>query len=398
MIRGDAPPENPERSMAPRTPVYLDHHSTTPLDPRVLEVLQRTQRDHFGNPASAGHAFGWAAARLVEEAREKVAHLIGGTEREIIFTSGATEADNMAVLGVAGAYGSGGGHMVSTDLEHEAVLGPLDEFRRRGGSVTMVAAGSDGRVAPEDVAAAVGPDTILVSVMAAQNEIGTLQPVAEIGSLCRERKVIFHSDAAQAAGRIPLDVNDLGIDLLSLSSHKIYGPKGVGALFVRRRDPRVTLEPLSFGGGQERGLRPGTLNVPGIAAFGEACRLAGEEMADEAARLLGLRGRLWGRLGEALDGVHLNGSAEYRLAGNLNVSFEGVRAHRLLGALTVLAVSSSSACSSAETRPSKILQAIGVSEELAMASLRVGLGRFTSTEEVDFAADTIIAAVRDLRG
>ncbi len=384
--------------MALRTPVYLDHHATTPIDPRVLEMLQRVQKDHFGNPASSGHAFGWAAARLVEEAREKVAQLVAGTAREIIFTSGATEADNLALLGVAEVYGSGGCHVITSNLEHEAVRGPLAEFVQRGGRVTTVGAGSDGCVDAVDVASALQRDTIMVSVMAAQNEIGTLQPLAQIGRICKERGVLFHTDAAQAAGRIPLDVERDGIDLLSLSSHKIYGPKGVGALYVRRRDPRVTLRPLMFGGGQERDLRPGTLNVPGIAAFGEACRLAAEEMNDEALRLRGLRDRLWAALDGALDGVYLNGSSEKRLAGNLNVSFDGIRAHRLLGALTVLAVSSGSACSSIETRPSAILEAIGVSGELALASLRIGLGRFTTAEEVDFAADKIIEVVRKLRG
>ncbi len=384
--------------MALQTPVYLDHHATTPIDPRVLGLLQRVQKDHYGNPASAGHAFGWAAARLVEEARERVAHLIAGTAREIIFTSGATEADNLAVLGVAEAYGSKGGHMVTSNLEHEAVRGPLAEFVRKGGRVTTVAADRDGLVSAREIASALQPDTILVSIMAAQNEIGTLQPLAPIGRICKERGVLFHTDAAQAAGRISLDVERDGIDLMSLSSHKIYGPKGVGALYVRRRDPRVALTPLMFGGGQERDLRPGTLNVPGIAAFGEACRLAEEEMTDEAVRLRGLRDRLWGSLNGALVGVHLNGSNEERLAGNLNVSFDGVRAHRLLGSLTVLAVSSSSACSSIDTRPSAILEAIGVPRDLAMASLRIGLGRFTTDEEVDFAAEKIIEAVKKLRG
>jgi len=383
--------------MALQTPVYLDHHATTPIDPRVLDLLQRVQKDHFGNPASAGHAFGWAAARLAEEARERVAHLIGGSAREIIFTSGATEADNLALLGVAEAYGSKGRHIVTSNLEHEAVRGPLAEFERKGGRVTIVAAGPDGRVSAGDIASALRPDTILVSIMAAQNEIGTLQPLARIGRICKERGVLFHTDAAQAAGRISLDVERDGIDLMSLSSHKIYGPKGVGALYVRRRDPRVALTPLMFGGGQERNLRPGTLNVPGIAAFGEACRLAEEEMNDEAPRLLGLRDQLWLALDGALDGVFLNGSYEERLAGNLNVSFDGIRAHRLLGALTVLAVSSSSACSSIETRPSAILEAIGVPRELAMASLRIGLGRFTTAGEVDFAAEKIIEAVNRLR-
>jgi len=384
--------------MTLRTPVYLDHHATTPLDPRVLSLLERVQKDHFGNPGSFGHSFGWAAARLVEEAREKVAHLIGGTSREIVFTSGATEANNLALLGAAEVYGSSGGHVVTSNLEHEAVRGPLAETVRRGCRVTAVRAGPEGRVAVADIVSALAKDTFLVSVMAAQNEIGTLQPIARIGRACKERGVLFHTDAAQAAGSITLDVERDGVDLMSLSSHKIYGPKGVGALYVRRRDPRVILAPHQFGGGQERGLRPGTLNVPGIAAFGEACRLAEMELAAQEVRLRGLRDRLWRELDGTLDGVYLNGSYEERLPGNLNVSFDGIRAHRLLGELTVLAVSSSSACSSGETRPSTVLEAIGVSEELAMASLRIGLGRFTTVEEVDFAAARIIEVVRKLRG
>jgi cysteine desulfurase len=384
--------------MALRTPVYLDHNATTPLDPRVLEFLQRIERDHYGNPASAGHAFGWAAARLVEEAREKVALLIGGTAREIIFTSGATEADNLALLGAAAVYGSGSGHMVASNLEHEAVSGPLAEFVRRGGRVTTLSAGADGTVDAADLAGLLQPDTVLVSVMAAQNEIGTIQPISAIGIICKKHQVLFHTDAAQAAGRIPLDVQADGVDLMSLSSHKMYGPKGAGALFVRRRDPRVTLAPLMFGGGQERDLRPGTLNVPGIAAFGEACRLAAEEMPVQAERLGVLRDHLWRTLDTALDGVHLNGTIDQRLPGNLNVSFERIRAHRLLGSLTVLAVSSSSACSSSDSKPSVVLEAIGVPEDLASASLRIGLGRFTTDQEVDFAAKKIIEVVQQLRG
>jgi cysteine desulfurase len=276
----------PERFMALRTPVYLDHHATTPVDPRVLDVLERVQREHFGNPASSGHAFGWAAARLVEEARELVATLVGGTSREIIFTSGATEANNLALTGMAEVYGRGAGHIVSTNLEHESVIGPLENFQRRGGRVTCVVAGRDGLVGSDDISSAVEDDTIAVSVIAAQNEIGTLQPIREIGRICKERGVLFHTDAAQAAGKISLDVNRDGVDLLSLSAHKMYGPKGVGALFVRRRDPRVTLSPQLLGGGQERGLRSGTLNVAGIAAMGEACRLACAEMEEEGERLV----------------------------------------------------------------------------------------------------------------
>jgi cysteine desulfurase len=355
-----------------KTPVYLDHHATTPLDPRVREVLERVQRDHFGNPSSSWHAPGWAAARLVEEAREKVAALVGATASEIIFTSGATEAANLALLGVAGTRDGRASHLVTSVFEHEAVSGPVAELESRGWRVTRVGCGSSGRVKPADVEGALRPDTVLVAVMAAQNEIGTVQPLGEMGALCKDRGVL-------------------------VSAHKLYGPKGTGALFVRRRDPRVTLSPLTFGGGQERGIRPGTLNVPGIAAFGEACLLARGEMATEAERLSGLRDFMFEGLVKGMGGVHLNGSHGDRLPGNLNVSFEGVRAHRLLGALTTLAVSSSSACSSAATGPSAVLEALGVPEDLARASLRVGIGRFTTEAEVDYAVRTIVEAVLRLR-
>ena len=383
--------------MSVKTPVYLDHHATTPLDPRVRDVLERVQRDHFGNPASSWHAPGWAAARLVEEAREKVAALVGAASSEIVFTSGATEAANLALLGAVATPDGGSGHLVTTVLEHEAVAGPASELERRGWRVTQVACGAGGVVEPGAIEAAFGAYTALVAVMAAQNEIGTIQPIREIGAACKEHGVLFFTDAAQAVGRIPLDVRDMGIDLLAISSHKLYGPKGVGALYVRRRDPRVTVRPLMFGGGQERGLRPGTLNVPGIAAFGEACLVAGEVMGEESMRLRGFRDRLLAGLTEGLGGIHVNGALDHRLPGNLNVSFEGVRAHRLLGALTTLAVSSSSACSSATTGPSPVLRALGVSDDLAMASLRVGLGRFTTEAEVDFAVRTIVDAVSRLR-
>lgn len=380
-----------------RTPVYLDHNATTPLDPRVLEVLHAAQREHFGNPASSNHALGWAAAGIVEQARQQVADLIGATAREIIFTSGATEADNLALLGVAEAYRDRGRHLVTTILEHPAVTGPAAELEARGWQVSRVPTGCDGVIDPAAVAAACRPDTVMVSVMAAQNEIGTLQPVTEIAALCRERGILFHTDAAQAAGKVPLDVQAQGIGLLSLSAHKLYGPKGVGALYVRRRDPRVALHPLFFGGGQERGLRPGTLNAPGVAAFGEACRVARLDMEEEAGRLTALRDRLWEAISRAIPGARLNGCPRRRLPGCLNVSFPGVRGHALLGRLTTLAVSSGSACSSAESRPSGVLQALGLSADLAAASLRLGLGRFTTAEEVDFAAARIVQVVRELQ-
>ena len=383
--------------MTVRTPVYLDHHATTPPDPRVLAVLERVQREHWGNPASAGHAYGWAAARLVEEARGQVAALLGADPREIIFTSGATEADNLAVRGAAAAHADRGRHLVTTNLEHDAVAGPVAALVARGWEATVVPAGGDGLVDAAAVAAAIRPDTVLVTVIAAQNEIGTIQPLAAIGAACRERGVLLHSDAAQAVGRIPLDVRALGLGLLSCSAHKLHGPKGVGALWLSRRDPRAVIGPLAFGGGQERGLRPGTLPVAAIAGFGEACRIAGLEMEQESRRVAALRDRLWQRLQAGLPDVRLNGAAAPRLPGNLNLSFAGVPAGALTGALTVLAVSSGAACSSADARPSRILAAIGVPEDRAGASLRLGLGRGTTVEEVDFAAERIVAAVTRLR-
>lgn len=383
--------------MTVRTPVYLDHHATTPPDPRVLAVLERVQREHWGNPASSGHAYGWAAARVVELAREQVAALLGAEPREIVFTSGATESDNLAILGAAEALAPRGRHLVTTNLEHDAVAGPVAALVRRGWEATVVAAGPDGLVRADDVAAALRDDTVLVSVIAAQNEIGTIQPLAGIGAACRARGVLLHTDAAQAVGRIPLDVRRLPVDLLSCSAHKLYGPKGVGALWLRRREPRATVAPLLHGGGQERGLRPGTLPAPLIAGFGEACRIAAAELDQESARVGDLRDRLWRRLQDGLDGVRLNGAEQPRLPGNLNVSFAGVPAGSLAGALGVLAVSSGSACSSADGGPSRILRAIGVPEDLAGASLRLGLGRGTTAAEVEFAALRIVAAVRELR-
>ena len=383
--------------MTIKTPVYLDHNATTPIDPRVLEILQSVQREHFGNPASNGHALGWAAAQLVEQARGQVANLIGSTAREIIFTSGATESDNLAILGVAAAFETKGKHLLTTNLEHEAVAGPVAELERRGWVITWVPADEEGVVKPGDFADNFREDTVLVSVILAQNEIGTLQPVAEIGKLCKERQVLLHCDAAQAVGKIPLDVDAAGIDLLSISSHKIYGPKGVGALYLRRRDPRAVIQPQQFGGGQERGLRPGTLNVPGIVAFGEACRLAREEMDAEGKRLVKLRDRFLASLQGEISGIHINGCLRRRLPGNLNISFEGVRAHTMLGKLTTLALSSSSACSGAESRPSGILKNLGLADDLASASLRIGLGRSTTVEEVDFAVTKIAQVIRLIR-
>ncbi len=382
-----------------KTPVYLDHQATTPLDPRVLEVWQRTAREHFGNPASVGHAYGWAANKVLDLARQKVADLIGATPDEILFTSGATEANNLALLGVARAYTGGGRDgLVSSNLEHPAVRQPLNHLAgAEGCRLAIVQANAAGLVEPARAAEVIDDRTLLVSLIAAQNEIGTLQPIAEVGALCHRAGAFLHVDAAQAAGRMDLDVERDQIDLMSLSGHKMYGPKGVGALYVRRRDPRVKLAPLMYGGGQERDLRPGTPNVPAIAAFGEACRLAGAERETENSRLAELRDRLWQTLWAGLPDVQLNGDPVLRLAGNLNLSFGGVPSGRLLGALSGLAVSTGSACSSGDGQPSPVLAALGVEPALAAASLRIGLGRFTTAEEVDFAAAKIVAAVTRLR-
>jgi cysteine desulfurase len=380
-----------------RLPVYLDHHASTPPDPRVLAKMREALEVHFGNPASATHAYGWAAASLVEAAREEVARLIGATAREIIFTSGATEADNLALKGFAAARAGAPGHVVTSGFEHEAVREPLAELAGHGWRVTEVPAGADGVVDPAAVAAALAVDTALVSIMAAQNEIGTVQPVREIGALCRARGVAFHADAAQAVGRVPLDVEADKIDLLSLSGHKLYAPQGVGALYVRRRAPRITLAPLLTGGGQERGLRAGSLNVPGIVALGEACRLARAEMGAEGERLRELAARLLARVRDRLPGVRLNGDPERRLPGSLSLSFEGIPPRRLLAAVPTLAVSSGAACASGEGEPSPVLLALGLPRELALATVRLALGRGTTAAEVDYAARTLAEAVARLR-
>jgi cysteine desulfurase len=354
----------------------------------------RVQRDHFGNPSSTGHAFGWAAAALVETARQQVARLIGAEPGEIIFTSGATEANNLALLGGARAYRGRGRHLVSTRLEHEAVARPLEALQAEGWEVTLVPGDDQGLVSPEDVARALRPDTVLVSVIAAQNEIGTLQPLAEIGRLCRKHGAVLHTDAAQAVGKIPLNVKDLGVGMMSLSAHKMYGPKGVGALYVSRRDPRVQLEPILHGGGQERGWRSGTLNVPGLAGLGQAALVAGEVLHTEGARLRALAARLLTEVQRVFPDVILNGHPVHRLPGSLNLGFPGLGGRSLLSKLTTLAVSSGSACSSAEGKPSAILLGLGRDEKLAASSLRISLGRGTTEAEVDYAAETIVAAVR----
>ncbi len=378
-----------------KLPIYMDHHATTPVDPRVLERMLPYFKDAFGNAASRNHVFGWRAEEAVEAARQEVAKLIGATAREIVFTSGATESDNLAIFGVAEAYRQHGDHIVTQATEHKAVLDPCAALAKRGFQVTVLPVDATGLVDPAAVEAALTSRTILVSIMAANNEVGTLQPVRDIGAICRKRGVLFHSDATQAVGKVAFDV--AAVDLASCSAHKLYGPKGVGALYVRRKEPRVTLAPMILGGGHERGLRSGTLNVPGIVGFGEAARLAVAARTSEAERLKGLRDRLYTRIGSGLDRVHLNGHPQERLPGTLNISIAGVEAEPLILALRDVAVSSGAACTSATLEPSHVLRAMGVPAELAHGSLRFGLGRFTTQEEVDYVADLVVEKARRLR-
>ena len=377
--------------------IYLDYHATTPVDPRVLEAMLPFFGPKFGNAASGTHSFGWEAEAAVEVARKRIAELAGATAREIVFTSGATESDNLALKGVVAAAGGAGTHIVTVATEHKAVLDTACTLERAGCRVTVLRPKPDGLVDLDELREAIGPETVLVSVMYANNEIGVLQPVRQIGAICREKNVLFHCDAVQAFGKFPVHVDADHIDLMSVSAHKMYGPKGVGALYVRRQNPRVRLTAQMDGGGHEGGMRSGTLNVPGIVGFGEACALAGREMAEEYGRLRVLRDRLKQRLEEGLDGVHVNGSMERRLAGNLNVSFERVDGDALLLALPDLAISTGSACNSHEGGGSHVLQAIGVPAELVQSATRFGLGRFTTEEEVEYAARRVVEAVRKLR-
>ena len=383
--------------MAPKLPVYLDYHATTPVDPRVFEAMRPYFTDVFGNAASRTHVFGMRAEAAVARARDEVADLVGANAREIVFTSGATEADNLAVLGAARARRAKGRHVVVSAIEHRAVLDPCRRLEAEGFDVTWLAPDRLGRTAAELVAAALRGDTILVTVMAANNEIGTVNDVAGIAAACKARGVLFHTDAAQAAGKVPLDVHASGVDLVSLSAHKICGPKGVGALFVRASNPRVTLDPILFGGGHERGLRPGTLDVPGLVGFGAAAALARAEGAAEAARVTALRDRLWERLRAAVPGVSRNGDPAACLPGNLNVRFPGTPSDTLMMEVRDLAVSAGSACTSASVEPSHVLLGIGLAKEEAHECIRLGLGRFTTEEEVDWAADAVAAAVRRVR-
>ncbi|MBT4866648.1 MAG: cysteine desulfurase [Planctomycetaceae bacterium] len=376
--------------------VYLDNHATTRVDPRVVEAMRPYWTEKYGNAASVSHAYGEEAADAVETARAQIAELLNATPRNLIFTSGATEANNLAIKGVIQAVGSSV-HLIVNEAEHRAVLDPARKLKRLGCELTVLPVDKYGMVDPQSVAAAIQPNTALVSVMFANNEVGTINPVAEIGEICHERGVLFHCDAAQAVGKLPVDLADLPIDLLSLTAHKMYGPMGVGALYVRGGDKRIPIEPLFDGGGHERRLRSGTLPVPLIVGFGEACKLAAEVMRDESKRVQQLRDRLWGGLSEAVEGVYLNGHPDLRLAGNLNVSFDGVDGDALMMGLRDIAVSSGSACTSADPQPSHVLRAMGVSDELTRASLRFGLGRFTTLEEIEFAVSYVADAIDRLR-
>lgn len=378
-------------------PIYLDNHATTPLDPRVLDEMLPYMRERFGNPASRSHSFGWEADKAIELARRRVAGLIDASPREIVFTSGATESDNLAIKGLAYASRDKGDHIVTVTTEHKAVLDSCKRLEKEGFRVTYLDVEEDGVIDFAALEHAIEKRTILVSVMAANNETGVLQPIAEIGSMCHERGIAFHTDAAQAAGKIPLNVNEQGLDLVSISGHKMYGPKGVGALYVRAKNPEVRLAPIIDGGGHENGMRSGTLNVPGIVGLGKACEICQQEMEEEAQRTARLRDRLRDRIVADLERVRLNGSMEHRLPGNLNMSFEGVDGEALLTALNGIALSSGAACTSAHVEPSYVLKALKLSDELAQSSLRFGVGRFTTEAEVDYVAARVIDVVRQLR-
>lgn len=378
-------------------PIYLDCHATTALDPRVLTAMLPYFTQHFGNPSSVSHAFGWEAEAAVQQARESLSIAIAATPEEIIFTSGATEANNLAIKGVAEANLDRGRHMITVATEHSAVLDPCRYLQSLGFELTLLSVQPDGLLNLTDLEQAIRPDTILVSVMAANNEIGVLQPLVEIGALCHDRQIFFHTDAAQAIGKIPLDVQAMQIDLMSLTAHKVYGPKGIGALYVRRRNPRVQLAPQLHGGGQEGGLRSGTLYPPQIVGFAKAVELAIAEMPAETQRLTHLRDRLWQAL-SPLEGIYLNGHPSQRLPGNLNLSLAGVDGQALLlGLQSTIAVSSGSACTAARVQPSHVLTALGRSPDLAYASLRFGIGRFNTEAEIDQAATCVLQMVESLR-
>jgi len=380
-----------------KLPIYMDNHATTRVDPRVLEAMLPYFSETFGNAASRNHEFGWVAEKAVERAREQIARLIGASAKEIVFTSGATESDNLALKGVAEMYREKGNHIITQVTEHKAVLDTCKRLEKSGFRITYLPVQKDGRVDLDDLRSAMNEKTILVSIMAANNEIGVLQSIREIGALCHEKGVLFHTDAVQILGKLPFNVIADDVDLASISGHKIYGPKGVGALYVRRKSPRVQLVAQMDGGGHERGMRSGTLNVPGAVGLGKACELAQQDMAEEAVRLGAMRDSLKQQLFSQLDEVYVNGSEEHRLPGNLNVSFAFVEGESLLMGIHDIAVSSGSACTSASLEPSYVLKALGTGDELAHSSIRFGIGRFNTQAEIDYTAARVVETVRRLR-
>jgi cysteine desulfurase len=383
--------------MKPSLQVYLDYQATTPVDPRVLEAMLPWFSQSFGNAASRNHAFGWEAEKGVEEARKSMGAAIGGSGREIVFTSGATESNNIAILGVAKMYVPKGKHLITCSTEHKAVLDPMHALEQDGWEVTVLGVNEKGHIDLEELRAAIREDTVLVSIMHGNNEIGTLHPIGAIGAICREKGTLFHTDATQTLGKEAIDVQAMNIDLLSASAHKIYGPKGVGMLYVRRRNPRVRIAAIMHGGGHERGMRSGTLNVPGVIGFAKALELCLANREADQQRLAALRDRLQQRLSAGLTHVHINGDPDNRLACSLNISFEFVEGESMLMGMHGIAVSSGSACTSASLEPSYVLRALGIGDELAHSSIRFSLGRFTTEEEVDHAADLTIATVLKLR-
>ena len=380
-----------------KLPIYMDNHATTRTDPRVLEEMLPYFTETFGNAASRNHEFGWVAEQAVEQGRDRIAKLIGATAKEIIFTSGATESDNLAIKGVAEMYKEKGNHIITQATEHKAVLDTCKRLEKYGFRVTYLPVQKDGRIDLDDLKRSMDDKTILVTIMTANNEIGVLQPIREIGALCHERGVLFHTDAVQAVGKVPFNVIQDNVDLASISGHKIYGPKGVGALYVRRKNPRVQLVAQIDGGGHERGMRSGTLNVPGIVGLGKACEIANNEMADEGKKLAGLRDRLKDAIMGQLDEVYINGSVEHRLPNNLNISFAYVEGESLLMGINDIAVSSGSACTSATLEPSYVLKALGAGDDLAHSSIRFGIGRFNTEAEVDYVAERVVDTVKRLR-
>jgi len=381
-----------------KTPIYMDNHATTPVDPRVLEAMLPYFREEFGNAASRNHSFGWEAEEAVSHSRNQIAALIGAKPKEIIFTSGATESDNLAIKGVVEFYKDKGNHIISCVTEHKAVLDSCRALERAGrATVTYLPVDKYGMVDPDAVRRAITDKTVLITIMWANNEIGTIHPIAEIGRIAKEKGIIFHCDAVQAIGKVPVDFEKAGVDLASITAHKIYGPKGIGAIYVRSKGPRVRLTPQMDGGGHERGMRSGTLNVPGIVGLGAACEIAGMEMPEEARRLIELRSQLQAGLFERLDEIYVNGHPTERLPGNLNVSFAYVEGESLLMGINDIAVSSGSACTSATLEPSYVIRALGIDDELAHSSIRFGLGRFNTLEEVDYVTDRVSKEVKRLR-